>query len=110
MSSNYDKLPLKLLDKIREELLIIGMSCSEYQVKEKILNLIDLIENETSNNRMILIDMIYSKVRETKGRNSDLNARFYMLYRNLNEEKISIQEAQDIYDMYVKELDNIWLT
>ena len=109
MGSNFNKLPLKLLEKIREELLDIGMSCSEYQVKEKLLNLIDLIENETSNNRMILIDMIYSKVRETKGKNSDLNARFYMLYRNLNEEKISVQEAQDMYDMYVRELNNVRL-
>lgn len=108
-NENSDNFSLKLLEKIHKDLIDVEAVCSDYDVKEKLLSIIDLIEKETSNNKVIFIDMIYSKLKETKGRNSDLNTRFYMLYRNIVEGKISMQEAQEMYDMYVKEIDNKWI-
>lgn len=99
-----DSFTLKLVEKIYKELKNIEIDCSDYIVKEKLHNLIDLIEKETLENKIIFTEMIRAKVKETRGVNSELNTYFYLLYRNITEGKISMKEAQTLYDMYVKEL------
>lgn len=106
---NSDKIALRLLDKIYNELINIEAECSDYLINERLTKLIHIIENETLKNKTILLDLIHIKIKETKLINPDLNSRFYILYRNLSEDKITTMEAQSVYEMYAKELDNNWL-
>lgn len=97
---------LKIIEKIQLELKEIELICADYAVKEKIHKLLELIELETEDNKIILSELILDKIRETKGNNSELNTNFYMLYRKLCENKISVLEAKGIYEMYTKEYIN----
>jgi hypothetical protein len=102
MISNKES--IKMVDKILGDLKDIEMLCSEYLIKEKIKKVIQYIENETLYNKDFLCDMIYEKMKETKYNFPEMHTNFYLLYRKLMEDKISIDEAQNIYDMYVKEV------
>lgn len=104
--TNLEGLSLKIIEKIQLELKNIEIICSDYVAKEKIHMLLELIELETEENKMILSELIQDKIRETRGVNSELNTNFYMLYRKLCENKISILEAKEIYEMYSKEYRN----
>ncbi|MBL4938041.1 hypothetical protein JK636_20220 [Clostridium sp. YIM B02515] len=96
---------LKIIEKVYAELKNIEIDCTDYIIKEKIHNLVDLVEKETLENKTIFIEMVKSKVKETRGVNSELNTYFYLLYRNLTEGRIGIKEAQTLYDMYIKEFN-----
>lgn len=104
-SSKIDKSALKILEKVQNRLKELEAFCIDYDTKEKIHNLIDFIEDETSENKVVLAEMIYNKVKETRGVSPELNTYFYLLYRNLEQDKVSLEEAHRLYDMYVKELD-----
>jgi hypothetical protein len=95
---------LKVIERVEKDLREIELISSDYLVKERIHNILDFIEKETKENKTVLEDMIRSKIKETKNINPELNTYFYVLYRNLSEDKITVEEAQTIYDMYIKEL------
>ena len=96
---------LKLIEKIQQELKNIDSICTDYLVNERIHNLLEFIEKETSENKGIFTEMILSKIKETRRTNPELNTDFYLLYRNVIEGKITMKEAQVLYDMYVKEMN-----
>lgn len=104
-NSKIDKSTLKILEKVQAKLKEIELLCIDCEAKEKIHNLIDFIEEETSENKTFLAEMIYNKVKETRGISPELNTYFYLLYRNLEQDKVSLEEAHRLYDMYVKEFE-----
>jgi hypothetical protein len=104
-NSKTDKSMLKILEKVQNKLKEMELSCPDYETKEKLLNLIDFIEEETSDSKTIFAEMVYNKVKETRGVSSELNTYFYLLYRNLEQDKVSLEEAQKLYNMYVKEFE-----
>lgn len=106
--NNDDSRVLKILKKVEEDLREIQFISGDYKVKEKISMLLEFIEEETINNKEILEKLIYNKIKETKGRSPELNTDFYLLYRKFSEGKISIQEAQRLYDSYEKEIRTIY--
>jgi len=94
----------KIIEKVQVELKQIEVDCPNYIIKERIHALLEFIQSETPSYRKIFAEIIYSKIQETKGLHSDLNLNFYLLYRNFVDGKISTEEAQNLYDTYVKEL------
>jgi hypothetical protein len=102
--NHFDSMSLKIIEKIQLDLRETELLCSDYLVKEKIHKILEYIEQETTDNKMVLEDLIKEKIKETRGINSELNTSFYFLYRNFLEEKITIQDAKDMYEMYSKEL------
>lgn len=100
----FESIFLKLIERIQIDLRETELVCSDYLVKEKIHNILDYIELETIDNKVILEALIKEKIKETKCVNSELNTSFYLLYRNFLEGKITIKDAQSMYVMYTKEL------
>lgn len=97
---------IRIIEKIQLELKEIEFISTEYIVKERINKLLKLIELETEENKSVLLKLIQCKISETRGVNSELNTNFYLLNRNLMENKISVMEAKATYEMYVKEFIN----
>lgn len=103
-NSNSKNASLKLIEKIHYRLKEIETLCADYETKEKLCGLLNYIEDELTSDKKAFAELIYEKVKETKGSYSELNTRYYLLYRNLVENKISIQEARNAYEIYEKEL------
>ncbi|MFX0548798.1 hypothetical protein ACOAKC_05615 [Hathewaya histolytica] len=57
-------------------------------------------ENSSKDEEEKLLDLIYNKMKSTKDK--DLNVKLYMLYRKLEDEKISNEEARELYEVYIK--------
>lgn len=104
---NSEGLTLKILEKVKSDLMDIETLCSDYFIKEKLHKIVNFIEQETFNSKVVFEEMIFKKVKETRSVSSELNTNFYLLYRKFKENKISMQEAQTIYEMYLKELEII---
>lgn len=103
MSSQSEKVAYNTLEKVYNDLKGIEALCSDYMLKEKIHTLIDFIEFETMKDKSAFAEIIYSKMKQTKVRYPELSTQFYILYRNLTEDKITLQEAAGLYEMYIKE-------
>jgi hypothetical protein len=101
---NSEGLTLKILEKVKSDLIDTQALCSDYLIEEKLHKIINFIDQETYSSKVIFEEMIYRKVKETRNINAELNTDFYLLYRKFRENKISMQEAQTIYEMYLKEL------
>jgi hypothetical protein len=99
-----ESLSVKIVERIENELREIELICADVFVKEKIHKILEYIDQETTDNKTVLEDLIKEKIKETKTSSPELNTNFYMLYRNFIDGRISVNEAQALYDMYVKEL------
>lgn len=104
--TNFESFSFKIIERIQQELKEIEFICADYVVKERVHKLLELIELETEENKIILLELIQDKIRETRGVNSELNTNFYLLHRKLIENKITILEAKGTYEMYTKEFKN----
>lgn len=93
----------KIIDNIRMKLEEIEVLASISEIKQRIRELIEVIDDETLNDKSVFMEKIYCKVKETSGVNEQLNTYMYLLYRSLGEGKISVKEAERLYDMYVNE-------
>jgi hypothetical protein len=102
---NSESSSLKTLEKIQIELSQIEVLCSDYALKERIQKLLEFIKRETPSSKIVFSEMIYSKIVATKGIYPDLNLSFYLLYRNFAEGKISSEEAQNLYEAHLNELN-----
>jgi hypothetical protein len=94
---------LEFVKKIHSQLEEMEHITSLHELKGKIHELIMFIDEETSSDKEAFEEMIYSKIKETSGVNPDLNIHLYMLYRNLTQNKITLNEAQKVYEMYLTE-------
>jgi protein subunit release factor A len=45
-------------------------------------------------------ELILSKLKETKGKDPDLNASLYILYQNLKRGRVTEEEALELYEKY----------
>lgn len=104
MGNNYSEvLAFEIINKIRKELDEIYGLTSANEIRQRIHKLIMVIDDETLNNKSVVMEKIYCKVKETNGVNERLNGYLYLLYRNLEKGKISIKEAERLYNMYISE-------
>lgn len=102
-NNNSEVFAVQILEKVQLQLKEIEILSTDYRIKEKIHKLLDFIELETSNTKAEFAEIVHSKVKETKALYPELSTYLYLLYRNLMQGKISLQEAQSLYEMYMKE-------
>ncbi|APM38534.1 hypothetical protein [Clostridium kluyveri] len=90
------------VDKIILGLKSIKVSTTNKVIVENIEKLLNLLKKELDEESIPLKDRILEKMKETKGIDPDMNANLYILYRNLDNEHITEQQAQELFDTYVK--------
>jgi hypothetical protein len=106
MNKSYsENSSIRILQKVQSQLKQIEDMGSVQEIKKEIHELLGFIEQESMENKAVLEEMIHIKIKETSGVNPEVNTYLYLLYRNLIQDKVSINEAQKLYKMYVKEYD-----
>jgi hypothetical protein len=100
---NSESMAFKIILRIKNELQDIEAMDSAREIKGKILDVLKFIDEDVFESKKMLLDVIHDKIKETRDRKPDLNTQLYILYRNLAEEKITPEEAQKLYEMYIME-------
>ncbi len=90
------------IDKIKSGLNSIKLTSKEKDIKKEAEKLFKLLEEETNLNDLSLEERILQKMKETKSSDPDMNANLYILHRKLVNKQITVQEAMEMFDMYVK--------
>lgn len=89
--------------KILDELKNIEVLTSDGRMRNKINSIITIMENvNKSVEKRPVIDIIYDKMKESKTKNPELNVRLYILYRDLQGNKISEEKALQLYYEYLQ--------
>lgn len=91
------------LEKVYSDLDSIESASSIIEIRGKIKELISYIEEHALENPNIFNDVLLSKIKETHGVKPQLNSNLYILYRNLQQNKLSLKEAKKLYSTYLKE-------
>ncbi|KOA21357.1 hypothetical protein CLHOM_00280 [Clostridium homopropionicum DSM 5847] len=103
MDNNNVSINMKTIEKIINELKEIQNLTPEDAVKYRVNNLIEILAEVTNfNSEESIEDIIYLKMKEAMSKNPDLHVKLYMLYRGLNDGKISKEEAKEMYQNYVQ--------
>ena len=90
------------IEKIRTELKIIKVNTNNRNFKKDVSKLLDMLESELNYDNISLKEKIFSKMKETKNSDPNMNANLYILYRNLVNGRITEEEALELYNMYIK--------
>lgn len=89
--------------KIREEIDELIILCNDMVVKERLKKLLVFFKSMAeSDGNINLQKLISKKLKETKGRNDDLNATLYILLWDLKRGKISENEALELFKGILK--------
>ncbi|KMT22626.1 hypothetical protein [Clostridium cylindrosporum] len=92
--------------KILLELNNINLICDDNLIKDKVENIISLIKNSSDIDcEVSTLTKIYNKMQEIREVNEELHVRLYMLYRKLQDAKISEDEAQRTYIKLIRNLE-----
>ncbi|KYH29731.1 MULTISPECIES: hypothetical protein [Clostridium] len=105
MAEKKIEVSLKNMNNLINELIKIKFSCYDENIRNSIESLIEFINVDILNNKDIkerLLDQIHDKMVEVKTINEDLNASLYILYQELKNDRISIQEAVDRFEVILK--------
>jgi hypothetical protein len=105
LNNNSASLTLKFIEKIKIQLKEIEELNSASEMRNRIKILLKCIDDETVGDKSTFLEIIYCKLKDTKGNNPQLNTSLYLLYRNLVDDRISIQEAQKLFNMYINEYE-----
>lgn len=103
MQNQYEKILIstEIFEKIKLVLNDIKLLSSEENIKKKAEKLLKILNGESKKNRTIsLEEEIYKKMKQTP--DNELNVKLYMLYRKLQNGKISENEALRVFEMYCK--------
>jgi hypothetical protein len=93
-------------DKIVSEIKALGIICMDEYVKTRLLDLNKNLEQFNKERCKVNVEeQIANKMEEVKGKDSDLNARLYILYQDLKRGKLSEEEALEIFERNVKHQD-----
>lgn len=91
---------LKLVYKLTE----IEVLSNDLKQKNDISLILDFIQKYIlgcKNEGLKLEDMIYEKMVAAKGVNDELNAKLYILYQDLKNNRVSREKAMDLLTMYL---------
>ncbi|SHI41337.1 hypothetical protein SAMN02745163_00207 [Clostridium cavendishii DSM 21758] len=93
------------LEKIQVKLKGLKVSIEDMEVKGAINEILEILYNElevkeTSVKQTSVKELISEKMNATKFLDPDLNFKLYMLYRKLDENKITDEEALNVYNLY----------
>lgn len=90
------------IQKIKLGLKTIRLNEKNKNLKKEASQMLDMIEQELTDDSESLEEKILDKMKETKNSDPDMNANLYILYRNLVNDKISQEQALQLYTMYIK--------
>lgn len=105
MSEENVEVSREHIKKILYKLMEIEMLSTDYRQKKDIQYLIDFIQRlapSSESENISLEDLVYNKMVETKGIDDELNAKLYILYQDLKNDKISRDKAFEIYNIYMR--------
>lgn len=93
----------KIYEKIISQLEDIKILTCDEMVKLKIENLIGYIKSSSEvKNEITFKDILHEKVKETQNKDPELHLKLYMLYRELENDKINVKSAQELYEAYLQ--------
>lgn len=104
MADKKIEIEKEVLEKVLLELNEIKNLFPEESLKIKVNNLITIL-SKASNfdiDDKSLLDIIYEKMREARGKNPELDTKLYMLYRSLSEGKTSEEDARQLFEIYLQ--------
>jgi hypothetical protein len=97
LSINEDTLNL-VVSKLKK----IQLSSEDKIVSSQINCILDIFEDIINSNRLSLKDLIRKVMQEVKKDDPELHFNLYMLNRKIENEKISEDEAKNIFETYMK--------
>lgn len=92
----------KTVDLVISKLKAIQLSSEDNTVLTQVNHILDIFENITKPKEACLKDIIYKTMQEVKNDDPDLHFNLYMLYRKIEDVKISEEDAKDIFETYMK--------
>lgn len=99
-SVNVKKKTVKrVLDQLNNILLISKDEAVNDKINEVILTINEEVEAKLKE-EIVIEDLIYKKMKEIKTRDEGLHFKLYMLYRKLQDGKISEEDAKRTYKSY----------
>jgi hypothetical protein len=91
------------IQKIISELDIIQSICDDKLIKDKIEEVLSLVKSSTNIDfEKSISDVISDKMKDIRYTDEDTYFKLYMLYRKLEDGKISEGEAKLAYKMYAR--------
>jgi hypothetical protein len=90
------------LNLVVSKLKKIQHSSEDKIVSSQITSILDIFEDITKSKEPCLEDLIYKSMLEAKKDDPDLYFNLYMLYRKIQNEKISKDEAKNVFETYMK--------
>lgn len=97
-----DKIVVKKesLEKLKVKLKMLKVSVEDKNAKALVVEALEFLDNEIMIKDISLEEMIREKMIETKVSNPDQHFKFYMLYRKLQDNKITQEEALRDFEIY----------
>lgn len=94
----------EILEKVKVKISQIEKISQEPIIKEMSKEILELLNKKDLNKNKefieeTLLEQMKQKMKSTKDK--DLNLKLYMLYRKLEEQKISEEDALRLYEMYL---------
>lgn len=90
------------LEKMKVKLKMLKVSVEDKSAKSLIVEILEFLDNEIMFEKISVEQMIKDKMIETKVSNPDQHFKLYMLYRKLQDNKITQEEALREYEIYIK--------
>lgn len=102
MSEDKILISKDILTKIQSRAIAIKLASKDRQIIKEAEDILEIINAQLKENSLSLLEKIDKKMKETKLADPELNANLYILYRNLSDGKISEQDADALFELYVK--------
>jgi len=99
---------LEQINKITNDLIKIKTLCYDENIVKRIDKLISFIDMDILHNKDIkdkILDQVYSEMQLMKTVDEELNASLYILYQELKNDRISITEAIERFDLILKTIE-----
>jgi hypothetical protein len=91
-----------ILIKIKSRAQTIKLLCKDKALIKEADEILDLLSKELNKDTETVTEKIEQKMRETRKLNPDLNANLYILHRNLVKNKITEENALELFKMYLE--------
>jgi DNA-directed RNA polymerase alpha subunit len=94
---------MQYFEKVIFEIKTLSVVCIDEQVKVKLKELYESLNKiNDEQNKTSVEEKIANKMEEVRGRDSELNAKLYMLHQDLKKGRLSDDDALEIFERYVR--------
>ena len=88
-------------NKIINRLTKLSSLCKDSEIENGLNETIEIMKKLIKDKAELSTEeLILSKLKETKGKDPDLNASLYILYQNLKRGRVTEEEALELYEKY----------